>query len=85
MAIPKDLTREHILRAITDLDAGKTTRWSRSRKYDLVYEGKHYPPKAVLGLAICHHKQLDQYTFDFSGGETTNSVLHNLGFELIEK
>ena len=85
MGIPKDLTREHLLQAIADLDSGKQTRWSKSRKYDLAYEGKYYPPKAVLGLAICHHKQLDQYAFDFSGGETTNSVLRGLGFEIVSK
>ena len=85
MGIPKDLKRELMLQAIANLDAGKQTRWSKSRKYDLVHEGKRYPPKAVLGLAICHLKQLDEYAFDFSGGETTNSALRNLGFEIASK
>jgi 5-methylcytosine-specific restriction protein B len=85
MAIPKDLTREHVLQAIADLDRGITIRWSRSRKYDLVYNGKHYAPKAVLGHAICIAKQCDPYSLNFDGGDPTNLTLQELGFEIISK
>jgi hypothetical protein len=86
MGIPKDLTREHVLQAIADLDGGMSVRWGNSRKYDLAYEGKYYSPKAILGLAICHYrKSTDQYAFDFSGGNETNEVLKALGFEIVSK
>lgn len=85
MKIPKEIEREHVLKALADLDAGIQRRWGKSRKYDLVHEGKSYSPKAVLGLAICILRSLDQYAFDFSGGDETNSVLQNLGFKIVEK
>ena len=85
MGIPKDLTREHIQQAMVDLDSGISVRWGKSRKYDLVHEGKHYSPKAVLGRAICIAKQCDPYSLNFDGGNPTNSVLRKLGFEIVEK
>lgn len=83
--IPSDLTREHVLQALSSLDAGIHHKWGKSRKFDLVHDGKHYSPKAVLGLAICNLRKLDQYACDFSGGEETNSVLQKLGFTIVEK
>jgi 5-methylcytosine-specific restriction protein B len=85
MGIPKDLTREHVLQAIADLDAGTSVRWGKSRKYDLVFEGKQYAPKAVLGCAICIAKQCDPYSLDFDGGDPTNLTLQELGFEIVLK
>jgi hypothetical protein len=85
MGIPKGLTREHVLQAIADLDAGINVRWGKSRKYDLVYQGKRYSPKAVLGRAICHLKGVKDYPNNFDGGDPTNWALQDLGFEVIEK
>jgi len=85
MGIPKDLTREHILQAIADLDSGIKVRWGKSRKYDLVHDGKPYAPKAVLGRAICIAKQLDPYSLNFDGGAPTNNALRGLGFEIVTK
>jgi hypothetical protein len=83
--IPSEINCEHVLQAMAKLDAGIQHRWGKSRKYDLIHEGKRYSPKAVLGLAICNLKGLDQYAFDFSGGDETNSVLQKLGFQIVEK
>jgi 5-methylcytosine-specific restriction protein B len=85
MGIPKNITREQVLQAIADLDGGMTVRWGKSRKYDLVYNGRHYAPKAVLGHAICIAKQCDPYSLDFDGGDPTNLTLQELGFEIISK
>ena len=38
MKIPKELTREHVLKAIEDLDRGIPTGFSASKKYDLVIQ-----------------------------------------------
>lgn len=83
--IPNDLNREQVLQAIEDLKAGKASRWASSKKYLLVHEGEAFAPKAVLGLAICAAKGVDQWFVDFSGGEPTNRALRTLGFEIIEK
>lgn len=85
MGIPKDLTRENVLKAIANLDGGVSIRWTKSRKYDLVYEGKHYAPKAVLGLAIYIAKHCDPYSLNFDGGVPTNLALQELGFEIVSK
>jgi len=85
MGIPRDLEKEHVLQAIADIDAGIDVRWGKSRKFDLVYEGKRYAPKAVLGRAICIARKVDPYSLSFDGGDPTNSALRKLGFEVIEK
>ena len=85
MKIPVGITREHVLQAIRGLDAGVSHRFGTSRKYDLLLEGRFYPPKAVLGLAIGHLLQSRDVPNTFSGGEATNRVLRNLGFEIIRK
>lgn len=85
MAIPKGITRDHVLQAIADLDAGVVVRWGKSRKYDLVFQGKYYSPKAVLGRAICHLKNVEDYPNNFDGGDPTNGVLQDLGFEIVER
>ena len=51
LSIPKGLTREHVLRALADLDAGIEHPFGSPTGYELVHEGKRYPPKAVVGLA----------------------------------
>lgn len=84
MKIPKELTREHVLKAIEDLDRGMPEGFSASKKYDLEFEGRRYPPKAVLGLAMSHllGHPVGNY---FDGGETTNKPLRGLGFVIIKK
>ena len=46
-SIPKGLTREDVLRALADLDAGVEHPFGPPTGYELVHEGRRYPPKAV--------------------------------------
>jgi hypothetical protein len=46
--IPRGLTREHVLLALADLDAGFPHPFGEPTKYELVYRGKRYAPKAVM-------------------------------------
>ena len=58
MALPKGLTREHIEQAIAQLDTGAPHPFGASTDYDLLVNGKTYPPKAVVGLAAStRHRQ----------------------------
>jgi hypothetical protein len=87
-SIPKGLTREHVLKALTDLDAGIEHSFGKPTGYELVYEGKHYPPKAVVGIACRHLSGEILPPSDFSGGEQpgqANYELRKLGFQVIEK
>ena len=51
MALPETLTREDVEQAIAQLDTGAPHAFGGSTDYDLVFNGKAYPPKAVVGLA----------------------------------
>jgi hypothetical protein len=41
-SIPKGLTREHVLKALADLDAGIEHSFGRATGYELVHDGKRY-------------------------------------------
>lgn len=87
-SIPKGLTREHVLRALADLDAGIENPFGTPTGYELVYEGKHYPPKAAIGIACRHLSGAILPPSDFSGGEQpgqANYELRKLGFQVVEK
>jgi len=47
-SIPPGLTREHVLKALADLDAGAEHPFGPSTGYELVHEGKRYAPKAGI-------------------------------------
>ena len=87
-----DLTREAVLRAISEYDAlGNDSFLNRygyrpARSYLLVHEGRHYPSKAIAGVA--HGYVSIGYTplhaGEFSGGDKTVArALQGLGFEVV--
>ena len=84
MKIPKELTQEHVLAAIEDLDRGGPSLFGPSKKFDLEFEGRRYPPKAVLAGAMSHFlgRPVGNY---FDGGEPTNKPLRELGFVIVKK
>lgn len=87
-SIPRGLTREHVLRALADLDAGVGHPFGSPTGYELVHEGRHYPPKAVVGLAYRHLGERVLVPEEFSGGEApgqANFVLRELGFTVERK
>ena len=53
MTIPRNITREHVLKALREIDErkerGEPIR--ESKTWFLLYEGKEYPPKYVISLA----------------------------------
>jgi hypothetical protein len=87
-SIPPGLTLKHVLRTLADLDSGIVHPFGQSTEYDLVHDGKHYAPKAVIGLA-CHYSlgRILQPE-EFSGGEApgqANFLLRRLGFTVVKK
>jgi hypothetical protein len=81
------LTRDHIEKAIRSLDAGHSHGFADSTLYDVLFNSKRYPPKAVVGLAaeIAAGTQLGPK--DFKGGEESKCfrVLRKAGFEISRK
>jgi 5-methylcytosine-specific restriction enzyme A len=85
--IPDGLTREHIVDAINALDSGIEHAFGQSTGYDVLYEGRRYPPKAVIGIAAKHliGRQLGPY--DFKGGRKSRCfrILEQNHFEIVTK
>lgn len=78
-AIPKGLTREHVLKALADLDTGfGRDLFGEARSYELVHEGKRYAPKAVIGIAARYLTGEILHLTQFSGGEQPGQANYEL-------
>lgn len=85
--IPEGIRRQDVLDALTSLDRGEPHPFGESTGYDLVERGKHYAPKAVLGLAARRLAGQSLGPYDFKGGEKSECfrILRNLGFLIVPK
>ena len=85
--IPNGITRDDVTQAIADFDAGAAHEFAPSTGYDLVFNGKHYPPKAIVGLAARRIAGRTLTPYDFKGCEGARCfrVLRDLGFEVAAK
>ncbi len=85
--IPKGIERIHVERAIRDWESGEHAGFHQSVKYDLEFNGKFYPPKAILGIAAAHVLGGHLKPSDFSGGSDSkcHRVLTKLGFNIVRK
>jgi hypothetical protein len=85
-AVPKGLTREHVLKALADLDAGIQHPFGPPTGYELVHEGNSYAPKAVVGLAcrylLGHPLNPADFSSGIAPGQAVN-VLRELGFNAV--
>ena len=84
MAIPKNITKEHIENAINEIVLSEIPKERLSYNYYLVYGDKNLPPKYVISIAnkFANNELLD--------GESFNAVeakdfLLNKGYNVIEK
>ena len=81
------IKKEHITRALTEIDEKGVRPGRHSSTYDLEFEGKLYPPKYVLSLAskFASGKELEPDEFD--GGLRTDAfkLLNKYGFKVIPK
>lgn len=86
--IPQELEQEHVRQAIVALDAGLDHDFGNSRDYDLLYDGKRYPPKAVVGIAaefaIGHRLHPSDFSSGIGSGQSCR-ILKNLGFSIVGK
>jgi hypothetical protein len=87
-SIPAGITRDHVLRALADLDSGFSHPFGQPTGYELLHEGQRYAPKAVVGIAYRHLAGRVLQHGEFSGGEgpgQANFVLRMLGFTVVNK
>jgi hypothetical protein len=90
--IRADVTRDHVLRAIQEYDRLGAAAffaahgYGASRTYQLVWEAKPYPHKAILGTAYELATGRRLAPGDFEGGKAgAVAVLASLGFSVEAK
>ena len=67
------VTRSHVEKALADLDAGVPPAGFRdSTTYDVIHQGRPYPPKQLIALALKHATGRVVTGDDFGGGEGTS-------------
>lgn len=79
---PEKITKQHILDGVSRIDV-ENIELIPSTKYDVIINGKAYPPKEVMRFA--HEMMNGERIWERSGGEPTNSWLAKHGFEIVEK
>lgn len=83
------LSRDDVLRALAEFstDAAAVQGFADSTDFDLVHEGKTFPPKAILGLASARVIGRPLTSDEFSGGEKSPcfQILQGLGFQIQSK
>jgi hypothetical protein len=86
------VTSDHVLRAIKDYDRLGPEHFfaehgfAPTTTYELAWEKRRYPPKAILGTAYEFARGERLGSSDFEGGKTgAVRVLERLGFTVQEK
>jgi 5-methylcytosine-specific restriction endonuclease McrBC GTP-binding regulatory subunit McrB len=91
------ITKEHILQAIQEIDREGIRNGRHSSTYDVVYNGKKYPPKLIISIANRFATGVELDPKEFHGGKDQPAfkLLKSFGFliepkrdnftELIEK
>ena len=86
-ALPTNISREELLDAFRLFDLGHPHPFGPSTDYDVLYAGKRYPPKAIVGIAASQKEGRPLGPSEFRGGRGTwcFKVLTNSGFIIIPK
>ncbi|HEY6479961.1 MAG TPA: hypothetical protein VIZ00_08025 [Streptosporangiaceae bacterium] len=89
MVIWDPVTRDEVVRAIHEYDKlgaegfFSTHGYAPTTTYDLVWDKRRYPPKAILGTAYEFATGTRLASGDFEGGKSgAVKVLGNLGFSV---
>lgn len=85
--IPEAITQQHILAALGELDRGVAHAFADSTGYDVLYQGRRYPPKAVIGVAAGNVLGEPLGPYDFKGGLKSKCfrILARNGFTIVTK
>ena len=85
--IPNNITRKHLEKAIEEIDRDGVKKGRHSSTYDLIYNGKPYPPKLVISIAnkFANNSELSPNVFGGGKGTTAFNLLKKEGFTIKEK
>lgn len=81
--IPGNIGKEHVIKAIEEIQRVGFPGRRSSTKYLLKHNNEYYPPKYVVCLANKHINGKMLEPFQFGGGNETNGFLERLGFEIV--
>ncbi|XXD11452.1 HNH endonuclease [Klebsiella sp. R445] len=83
--LPDHLPRKCIIEAIHAYDAGIAHQFKPARLYEVEFEGRRYPSKAIVGIAATLMTGVEFTPADFSGGVKSKCVrlLTEQGFRII--
>lgn len=81
--IPKNIRRQHILKAIEEARKTGVPEERSSRKFLIEFDGDHYPPKHIISLANKYANGKELNPSEFSGGTESNDFLRALGFKIV--
>tara|TARA_B100001287_G_scaffold46061_1_gene35125 strand:- start:10812 stop:13322 length:2511 start_codon:yes stop_codon:yes gene_type:complete len=85
--IPQNIQKEHIEKAIEEIDREGIRKGRHSSTYDLIYNGKSYPPKLIISIANKYVNGSELDPNSFGGGKNTVAfkLLESNGFTIKEK
>jgi hypothetical protein len=84
MTIPKNINKEHVLKAIQKIDREGVPEKRESTRYNLFYEDSYYPPKYVISIANLFENGEEYSPSMLYGGDESNRFLTGLCFNIIE-
>ncbi|MDC0672065.1 hypothetical protein [Nannocystis radixulma] len=82
MAIPEDITAQHIRLALRHIDEHGVPPRRQATRFALVHRSREYPPKYVLSLAAELGLGRELSPGEFGGGPETNQFLARRGFDI---
>jgi MoxR-like ATPase len=82
--IPSNITKEHILKALEEINQKGVPNHRQSARFFLSFENSYYPPKFVISVANRYANGTELDPTRFSGGDETNAFLVSRGFEITE-
>jgi len=84
---PNNITKEHLEQAIEEINRDGIRKGRHSSTYNLIHNGKTYPPRLVLSIANRHANNSELDPKYFPEGKETEAfqLLENHGFIIVEK
>lgn len=87
MAIPKNINKAHLLKAIEKIEQEGIPSGGDSQYYDVSFSNKKYPPKLIVSYAniFANGKELDRNSFSGGLGTQCFKLLQDNNLEIIKK
>jgi len=84
MMIPKNISREHVLKAIEEVKRIGIPKGRGSKKFLMEFNSNYYPPKYIISMANKYANGEELNPSELSGGTESNDFLRVLGFQIVE-